>query len=94
MLQDQKEKSPYRQSSRLCNQQRKDYKTFIAQSNLFKKLNIKNRFKLKYIFTSENIFRTFSEHTEHFLKIHAEKNFYKLVQNQAIRSLSESSPNF
>ena len=36
--QDQKEKSLHRQSSRLQNQPRKDYKTFIPQSKILKKV--------------------------------------------------------
>ena len=36
--QDQKEKAPHRQSSRHQNQQRKDYKTFIPQSKVLKKV--------------------------------------------------------
>ena len=36
--QDQKEKYPHRQSSLLCNQPRKDYKTFIPQSKILKKV--------------------------------------------------------
>ena len=36
--QDQKEISPHRQSSRLRNQPRKDYKTFIPQSKILKKV--------------------------------------------------------
>ena len=35
--QDEKEKSPHRQSSRLRNQPRNDYKTFIPQSKTLKK---------------------------------------------------------
>ena len=33
-----KKKSPHRQSSRLQNQPRKDYKTFIPQSKILKKV--------------------------------------------------------
>ena len=36
--QDQKEKSPHRQSSRLRNQPRKDYNLFIPQSQILKKV--------------------------------------------------------
>ena len=36
--QDQKEKSPHRQSSRLRNQPRKGYKTFIPQPKILKKI--------------------------------------------------------
>ena len=36
--QDQKEKFPHRQSSRLRNKPRKNYKTFIPQSKLLKKV--------------------------------------------------------
>ena len=36
--QDPKESSQYRQSSRFGNQPRKDYKTFIPQSNILKKV--------------------------------------------------------
>ena len=50
--QDQKEKSPHRQSSRLRNQPRKDYKTFIPQSKLLKKVEFQNHFKSINIFTS------------------------------------------
>ena len=37
-----KKKSPHRQSSRLRNQPRKDYKTFILQSKIIKKVEFQN----------------------------------------------------
>ena len=45
--QDQKEKSEHRKSSRLRNQPRKNYKTFIPQSKILKKVEFqKNKLKL------------------------------------------------
>ena len=41
LLKDQKEKPPHRQSSRLRNQPRKDYKTFIPQPKILKKVEFK-----------------------------------------------------
>ena len=42
--QEQVEKSEHRESSRLRNQPRKNYKTFIPQSKILRKLNFKNNF--------------------------------------------------
>ena len=43
LTQEQKEKSTHRESPRLRNQPRKDYKKFIPQSKILKrKLNFKN----------------------------------------------------
>ena len=42
--QDQQEKSEHRESSRLRSQPHKNYKTFIPQSEVVKKLNFKNNF--------------------------------------------------
>ena len=41
LLQDQKEKSENRESSRLRSQPRKNYKTFIPQSKILKKVEFK-----------------------------------------------------
>ena len=46
--QEQEEKSEHRESSRLRNQPRKNYKTFIPQSKILKKLNFKNNFDFKH----------------------------------------------
>ena len=44
--QDQKEKSPYRQSTRLRNHPRNNYKTFIPQSKILRKIFLfRNHFK-------------------------------------------------
>ena len=40
--QEQKEKSSHRESSRLRNQPRKNYKTFIPQSKILKKVEFHN----------------------------------------------------
>ena len=40
--QEQKEKSTHRESSRLRNQPRKNYKTFITQSKILKKVEFQN----------------------------------------------------
>ena len=46
--QEQKEKSEHRESSRLRNQPRKNYKTFIPQSKILKKVAFfKNNFDFK-----------------------------------------------
>ena len=42
LLQEQKEKSTHRESSRLRNQPRKNYKTFIPQSKISKKVEFHN----------------------------------------------------
>ena len=47
LLPEQKEKSVHRESSRLRNQPRKNYKTFILQSKILKKLNFKNNFNFQ-----------------------------------------------
>ena len=41
--QEQKEKSTHRESSRLRNQPRKNYKTFIPQSKILKKIEFQKR---------------------------------------------------
>ena len=51
ILQEQVEKSEHRESSRLRNQPRKNYQTFIPQSKLFKKFNFENSFN----FTINNL---------------------------------------
>ena len=45
--QKQVEKSEHKELSRLRNQPRKNYKTFIPQSKILKKLNFKNNFIFK-----------------------------------------------
>ena len=43
-LQDQQQKCEHRESSRLRSQPRKNYKTFIPQYKILKKMNFKNTF--------------------------------------------------
>ena len=51
LSQDQKEKSEHRESSRHRSQPGKNYKTFIPQSKLVKKLNFKNfNFKINNLY--------------------------------------------
>ena len=45
--QEQVEKSEHKESSRLRNQPRRNYKTFIPQSKIPRKLNFKNNFNFK-----------------------------------------------
>ena len=45
--QEQVEKSEHRESSRLRNQTRKNYKTFIIQSKILKKVEFQNNFNFK-----------------------------------------------
>ena len=48
LSQDQKEKSEHRESSRLRNQPRKNYKTFIPQYKILKKVEFKNNFHFPF----------------------------------------------
>ena len=77
--QDQKEKSEHRESSRLRSQPRKNYKTFIPQSKILKKVEFKNNFH--FYFPSSSF--TYFDNT-HFQNNMLKNNRTNLVQNQPI----------
>ena len=52
--QDQKEKSEIRESSRLRSQPRKNYKTFIPQSKILKKIEFKKQLSFPFPSSSFN----------------------------------------
>ena len=82
--QQQKEKSEHRESSRLRSQPRKDYKTFIPQSKILKKVEFQ-----KLLSFSIHRFLLIILNKPHFQNIMLKNNRTDLVQIQSI----EITPN-